>query len=458
MATKSREKITKDSDLVRHRTIGFAGGKYERRVVRASGLKFSGLYEDNRLWVRYLIVITIGILMAFVGQLLLKNTGLYMGGLSSIVQGFARLTNTLMHKYDADPKLTELIYNLMFWILYFFLNIPLFFLGYKYVGKTFTKLTCVYLLVNCCFGFALSYVPGINEIFIFGNTTPAGMHCDGCPDTEWTQNYLAERGVQVLPMFYGGNYIPYHDRSSINTPMNLNHISFFTEEVDYNVVVIIRDGIKYPIFVKTMDPIKSLYLVLYGVSYGIIAAGCYSIIYIISACSGGLDFVSFYYSVIKQKSVSNIIVIVNIVSLTFAVVLGSYVSGGILAPEDCWNFQWFFSANLIASYFCVLVFKLTINWLFPANKTIRVDAYTSKKAQIVERLKKANYVHSSTCIKGVGTYSGNEQTIFQTICMYPELPRVIKYIREVDPTCLISASVVKELDGSIRVLQQGSIE
>ncbi|MBR2651279.1 hypothetical protein IKE96_00585 [bacterium] len=50
-----------------------------------------------------------------------------------------------------------------------------------------------------------------------------------------------------------------------------------------------------------------------------------SCIYILGASSGGTDFMGFYYSKIKNKSIGNLLTIFNVISLVIGVILGSFV-------------------------------------------------------------------------------------------------------------------------------------
>ena len=98
---KKTTKQTRKSSLLR--------GKFNEQKVTAPNVAFSSLYEDNRLWVRYLIATAIGILMAFIVQICVKNTGLYSSGLSGINQGIARIANVLMLKYGLDESIAKAV-------------------------------------------------------------------------------------------------------------------------------------------------------------------------------------------------------------------------------------------------------------------------------------------------------------------------------------------------------------
>jgi uncharacterized membrane-anchored protein YitT (DUF2179 family) len=48
------------------------------------------------------------------------------------------------------------IYNVLFWVLYAILNIPLYFIAQKFVGKKFANMGCYYIIFCSLLGFILS--------------------------------------------------------------------------------------------------------------------------------------------------------------------------------------------------------------------------------------------------------------------------------------------------------------
>jgi uncharacterized membrane-anchored protein YitT (DUF2179 family) len=133
---------------------------------------------------------SMGVLVLF----LLQNTGLYSPGLTAITQGISRLIYVLVKSRMSDGT-ARLIYNVLFWGLYFLMNVPLFIFGYHKIGKTFSLLTIVFVIFNTATGFALSSIPGIEHLFIFGNTLPGGF--DNAANH--LPNYLTSNGVFIVP-------------------------------------------------------------------------------------------------------------------------------------------------------------------------------------------------------------------------------------------------------------------
>ncbi|WEK83286.1 MAG: DUF2179 domain-containing protein [Mycoplasma sp.] len=424
MHLKPRTKPKKVKRTVSHGN--FSIGRYRQQRIKAKGLKFATLYDDNAVWKRYLICAIVGVLAGALVQFMIKNTGLYNTGLSSIVQGFARLIYTIMSINEAPEPVAKLVFNLLFWVAFFIANIPLMILGYYKIGKLFTKLTFTFLLSTTLTGFGLSYIPGIETVMLFGNTRPS-YHLNVNGDR--IDNYLwIKCHISVIPFWYNGEAPTYIDNN------------------------------KWIIYEPDYDPFKSLFLLLYGVVYGIGIASLYSVLYIVGGSSGGMDFIGFYYSVKHQKSINNVLSLVAFSSMLTGVIIGSYIPSGIAVSEHCWKLEWFFSANLVSSIIAVFVFKTVLSRLYPSTQQCKVEIYTSKVEEVIENLKKSRYNRSLSSSKIRGSYSKKERDVLWTVCFYNELPRLIYHIREEDPNCLITAILVRDIDGVVNVLQQGSIE
>jgi uncharacterized membrane-anchored protein YitT (DUF2179 family) len=71
--------------------------------------------------------------------------------------------------------------------------------------------------------------------------------------------------------------------------------------------------------------------------------------FILGGSTGGSDYITVYFSQIKNKSLGNMFIIINSFCLIVGVSLGSYTSGAIIDPAHYSGYQYFFSANLFMS-------------------------------------------------------------------------------------------------------------
>jgi uncharacterized membrane-anchored protein YitT (DUF2179 family) len=87
-----------------------------------------------------------------------------------------------------------------------------------------------------------------------------------------------------------------------------------------------------------------------------------------------------------------------------------------------------------------------------------MQIYSSNTDAIRKHLYTTNYKHGISIIDATGGYSLQKYGILSTICLYIELPRLIHEIRKIDDKCLITISTLADIDGNMRVYQQGSTE
>jgi len=106
------------------------------------------------LWLRFLTVTLAAIIVTFSIRYFVHPTGIYTGGLRTIQQ--------IIH-YGV-PSLPEWSTYLMF----FGLNLPLVYIGWKYVGKWFTILTLYFLLIQTGFDWVFENVKVFEDINILG--------------------------------------------------------------------------------------------------------------------------------------------------------------------------------------------------------------------------------------------------------------------------------------------------
>jgi uncharacterized membrane-anchored protein YitT (DUF2179 family) len=83
-----------------------------------------------------------------------------------------------------------------------------------------------------------------------------------------------------------------------------------------------------------------------------------------------------------------------------------------------------------------------------------VEVYSGKTEEMRNYLKGINYTHPSTIIDATGGYSGQPTKMMVTICMCIELPKFIAAVRSIDQNCLISSSMVADIDGTIALQKQ----
>jgi uncharacterized membrane-anchored protein YitT (DUF2179 family) len=220
----------------------------------------------------------------------------------------------------------------------------------------------------------MSYIPGIDHIFIFGNSIAEGA---GSP-FEQSNNVFVQKGIYNIPFWY--------------EPKN--------------------DGISDPnlIFNPNYDTYKALLLFIYAIVYGLFSSLCYAILYIIGGCSAGGDFISIYYSSIRHKPLGGLMIVVNSSLQFIGAIVGSYISAGLVDPQG-FSFAFLLSANLVASFLSILVFGLLLNRFFPLHRVVKVEIMSDRLLDIRDKLFQSHFTHSMTITKSIGAYSMKEKDI-----------------------------------------------
>lgn len=371
------------------------------------------LFEIKNPWYKYLLCLVIGLFVAIITLFLVGNTGLNSGGMTALSQSIARITETLLSKFTKVNETTKnLVYLLLFWGLFFVLNIPLIVFSYKKVGKQFAKLSIMYALSSAVFGFALSYIPNISHILILGNTIPLGTstnHIDS--DNVFVQNH-----VFCLPF-----YFPCNDKT---------------------------------IYDVSADPIRSVFLIFYGMAFGLLSAITFAMLYALGGCKLGLDCVAFYYSKTKGMSVGFTTSTLNNAAMFIAVIIGNWIPAGIV-NNAAWNWEFLFSANLIASICSMIIYGLVLNKFYPINALLKIEIYTKFTAEVINYLLKNNYPHKVDLAETVRVTSKEKKLKLITICTYMESHSLIKTIRQVDKTAAISCYKIEIFSGEIKSFRIG---
>ncbi|XQP55505.1 MAG: YitT family protein [Mycoplasmoidaceae bacterium] len=390
----------------------FNFGKYELRHLHAKPIPFAKLYLSKNVGLKYTLAALTGVIYSVLALFFVKNTGAFTYGLSSLMQGFAKLFSFFAYK-NLPADVAAKIYSAMFWGLLLIANIPLFIFSWKKIGHRFTMMTLVFLVSNSLSGFLLDLIPGIGDISLFGSTE---LWCnDPEVHAEWIHT-LNNYHIQILPF---------------SVPQALF--------VDYHPA----------------NYVKPVLLILSTVTYAFIASFVFAVLFIVGGSTAGTDFISVYLSGEKKKSVGTLFFALNFVCITVASALGTFTPACLAAPE-CASSEFFFNANWVGTIISLLLFTFLYKGLYPTGRRCRVEVYSPKAKKIRDLLYKNNYVHGSSIVERIGGYSNKKQNMLITICSAVELPMVIDQINQVDRESTITISRIEALDGPFNLQRPGS--
>ncbi|TKA58808.1 hypothetical protein MBOVa_6150 [Mycoplasmopsis bovis 8790] len=385
---KQHEKIKRTID--QNSTYEINRIKVEEKV-----LHFSFLHTLTKFWQQAIVVLIISFLFSFISLLLVQNTGLYGLGLDALSQSIARLASFLAIYDDRSEQTARLIFNICFWMINFVINIPLFIFASIKINKNFAILTMLFMLFATIFGIAFSSIPGSENWLILGKVI----------DSNFTNN-------------------------AINQPNNIVQIT--TWAVNYSG----QNG---------NNPISIMF---YGLLWAIIQGALAASLLIVNSTTAGFDIFVVWYSQKKFKNLGIIYIVIHIACLLLANAIGTYIPSGLASKN--WNVEIFFNASFASSFILILVNGIVVDILFPKYKMVKIEAYTSKPQEILDRifaLKDKRF--SVTIADFTGGYSGEMQQVLIINTMYIESSVALKIINEVDPNAMICMFDIKRMKGTI---------
>lgn len=375
---------------------------YQRVKVKSSVLYFSQLYNNKSNFKQVLLIIFIGILYGTCLVFLVQNTGLYELGLSAIGQSIGRLTQFLLRYNGYSVELSYFWYNLIFWILYFMLNIPLLLLSYKYLSKRFFYFTILFLFVQTLVGLVIGFIPSVEDVFIFANLNK-------------------------------GSPVGFTDYAIYMTLWN-----------------------------SSSDATKQVSIILYGLAWGSLNGVFTGALFILESCSGGFDILGTMIAKKKHKDLGQVLTILNVISLIFANLIGNFIPAIIAlntekidttqVQENTLALDVLFSPNFLAGLGMMAIFQVCINLIFPRYKTVQVQIFAKEYQQLLNTIyENSSSRFSFSVSKVIGSYSKQEQFMIFTNCMYIDAADLISLIREYDKNILITVIDIKKTDGYIYV-------
>lgn len=381
---------------------------YKRTKMTNFGLPLRSFYGQKPMWQVMGITIITAIVFGVISVFFVKNVGIYNFGLAAFGQSIARLITVSMPESVA-ANVRNMIDQLVYWIAYIVLSIPIFIFGYKKIGKTFTNLTVIFLVVSSFISFGIGLIDGANDVYFIGDFS-----------NKIVKNSLNEYQKAlspIIPLLWndGGNIIA---------------------------------------------------LMIYSLTYGFLLSWIFAIIQIIGGTAGVTGIIGEWYANEKQKSFASISGYMNIVIILICVAVGSYIPGSMLLKSvdkslvqdeqvlmvlnKAWSFELYLSPNFVATVLTNFIYILVLNKLFPKFKLVRVEIFSKHYMDISERLAHdTKIVTGVTVFKGLGGYSGKEVNVVTSIALFRQVPRIIKAIRDVDSEAFISISDIASIDGHV---------
>ncbi|MCU9936505.1 YitT family protein [Mycoplasmopsis cynos] len=325
--------------LVKKNTI------YNRTRMSNFGIKLSKLYSQMSTWKLVLITTITAIFFGVISVFFVKNVGIYNFGLfTAFGQALARLVVVLFKEDQVSIALRNLIEQFIFWIAYIILSIPIFIFGYKKIGKTFSNLTVLFLVVSSIVSFSIGLIPGANDIYLIGDFSNQSVRQALSP--------FKQKLSSIIPLLWndGGNIIA---------------------------------------------------LFIYAIVYGYLLVWIFAIIQIIGGTAGVTGIIGEWYANEKQKSFGTISGYMNIIIVLIGVLVGSWflvqyyfqvlnssnASDSLKeVTKNAWSFGIYLSPNFVATVLTNVIYIIALNKLYPKFKLVRVEIFSLNKSSEISTI------------------------------------------------------------------------
>ena len=201
---------------------------------------------------------------------------------------------------------------------------------------------------------------------------------------------------------------------------------------------------------------------IYALAAAAINGFAYAMAVAVGGSSGGLDFLSFFFAYKKGKPIGKILMIFNISSIFISSMMGSFIAGGIanatlldaqnnIVGSSGFAFENFLSQNLISGVLYGVISIQVLNALFPKDRVVKIQVYCEDVLAVRNYLYSTNFNHSLTINTSTGGYSLQPKQNFEIICLFIEIPRILRQLKEAKQNMLITVTPLKGIDGKLSV-------
>ncbi|VEU76431.1 DUF2179 domain-containing protein [Mycoplasmopsis columboralis] len=431
MFFRNRKNNTENKHFEPH-VIEKANTVYKKTKMSNFGLKLSYFYSHLPMWKLITITVVTAVFFGVISVFFVKNVGIYNFGLAAFGQAIARLI-TVKIAGKVSPGISNAIDQLVFWIAYIILSIPIFILGYKKIGKLFGHLTVIFLVVSSVVSFSIGFIDGANEVYLigdFGNNDVKALIKDIANNNKDVTDSVKDSLLKLTP------YIPLNWKEGGNI----------------------------------------IALTIIAIGYGVILAWIFALIQIIGGTAGVTGIIGEWYSNKTQKSFGSISGYLNIAIIIISVAVGSWLPGSLFiqtiksyVTEDvraalseqskatldlwaakAWSFEFYLSPNFVATFITNIAYIMVLNKVYPKFKLVKIEVFSHKFSLLEEKITNdRKIVIKLTSFIAKSATTEEETHVLKTVTLFRQVPRVLKKIRQYDPEAFVAISEVSSIDGFI---------
>ncbi|BAP39465.1 DUF2179 domain-containing protein [Metamycoplasma canadense] len=333
--------------------------------------------------------------------------------------------------------------------IYFILNLPLIIIFWKKNSRLFMILTTYWLLWQVAFQSLLLIGPVGNvfqKVSIFyinwfspsknghTNSFKALIPWDVYGTYNNSYNNLFE-WIKTDPQSINGIYTLNSDVSA-----ELGYINSLNK-AEFEQLKAFKDILSKNTFSNPTWPI--IVYTLIGAGTAGIAGG---IAWKNSASTAGGDFIVYYISRVKQKSVGHISTIVALIFGGISIFIITIVELLGISNSRPLNIAALL-LRILCSVVYVFIYTLFIELIFPKYRKIRIEIYTKNPQKIINHFKAINYWHGYNIDKLVGGYTNTETVRIETFALFLEQNLIKNEILIADPTAWMTITKVHNIIG-----------
>ncbi|WP_444704967.1 hypothetical protein ACT1UH_03210 [Mycoplasma sp. 332] len=189
-------------------------------------------------------------------------------------------------------------------------------------------------------------------------------------------------------------------------------------------------------------------IIVYAVIGACMAGSASGISWKNSASTAGGDFIIYYISRVKQKSVGHISTIVALIFGAFSIVTISIVELLGISSDRPFNIAALI-LRILSFFAYVFIYISFIDLIFPKYRKIRIEIYTKNPDKIIDRLKIINYWHGYNIDKLTAGYTNTETVRIETFALYLEQNIIKNEILLADPAAWMTVSRVHNIIGKL---------
>lgn len=207
----------------------------------------------------------------------------------------------------------------------------------------------------------------------------------------------------------------------------------FVNQLATKIACVTESGLQAGILPRAM---------LAGVLNGVAGAMCLAF----GGSAGGVDTVSYYFSLRRSKNVGRYNIIIN----TFVFILFASLNMGyeVMQNGD--------TSTALANFFLILLFvsifsftcALVMDFINQHNKKEQIQIIT--KVENVTKLLLSNIPHGATIVRSKGAFTGEDRIIIYVIVSKYETKTVVNLVRAADPDSFINVVSVSQVYGRFR--------